>query len=233
MKPTLTHKPNYSYQNMLIKFANGAPLTCDQVNFLYENENSLSGPELDPLIKYYLKEYYEKHGHDHSFLLPGEILNLEAVERLKNRLKILFLQKGNKQKVNLTFTPAQFLQFRSILSKQLFFYNGNLLLSDIPYLLRGVPQLVFFQWGHLFLVARYIIVPQERGLRSHVYLHFEDMEMRNLEECVKEYVHTYKDELNKELAKTPKIEPTPPQQSMFKIPRLTLTPFKNSSDENK
>lgn len=235
MKPSLALKPNdYELQNLLMKFADGTPLTCNQLNFLDWHERTLSNPRFDPVLKYYLKHYRHQHEAEHSFLMPSENFTKAEVATFKRRLSLLL---QNTHHVELKMKPEHFLKFRAVTTQELILYHGNQLLTGAPFHQGGIPQLIFFQWGNLFGVAKYVVLAEERALKSNVLIYFEDRHDRYLQECVLEYVRHLRDELNAQLKLAPSLqpvhqaEPAPAYQSIYNIPKLTLSPLKQVKEE--
>ena len=232
VQPSLSYHPDsYKYQDLLVKFAGGMPLTVDQLNFLVWNEKSFNHPLMDQLVRYYLKRYHQKRDHQHSFLLPDELLTKAAIDKLKNRLAILLKEKKGKR-VELQITPREFSEFKSLAYKELIFFHGNQLLTGAPFFPGGYPHVVFFQWGNAFGIAKYIVLPDEKALKSNVMIYFEDMMERSLEQCVK----TYRQELDLESHPQQQLSPTahiyeePKAQVMYDIPRMSLNIHGSTSE---
>jgi hypothetical protein len=230
MKPTLTYKPNdYAYQDLLMKFADGKPLSCDQLHFLAWHERTLSNPRFDPVLKYYLKHYHRPYTQEHSFLSPSDKMDKESIARLKRKLNI-FLNNTSSH-LELKMKPEDFAQFRSLTYDELIYFHGNQFLTGAPFYPGGIPQIIYFQWGNLFGVAKYVVLAEERALKSNVLIYFEDRYERHLQECVYAYHHHMKDEIKQQLrlAPTPHHQqhydeqPLPNYQSTFRIP--TLSPY--------
>lgn len=227
MKPTLVHQPNhYRYQELLVNFASGVPLSADQLNFLSNYEKTLSSPTLDPVLKYYLGPFHKK-SEQHSFLMHRENFDATAAKELKRRLELLVDKKG--ERVKLKFTPKQFHELKNAAIPSLILYHGNQFLTGAPFYLGGIPHVVFFQWGNLFGVAKYAVLAEEKALKSNVFIYFEDMHDRYLEECVKDFMKDMRHELQlmPQPAHTHHLEKQAPQEnythSPYQIPRLTLS----------
>lgn len=228
MKPTLVHKPNhYSYHQLLVNFAGGVPLTVDQLNFLSRHEKSLSSQTLDPVLKYYLGPFHKKSSEHHSFLLHRENFDAKAAKELKRRLDLLVKPKG--ERVKFTITPKQFAELKNSAFPSLILYHGNQFLTGAPFYLGGIPHVVFFQWGNLFGVAKYVVMPEEKSLKSNLLIYFEDMQDRNLEQCVKDVTHELKHELlpSQQPVHAHHLEKQAPHEnythSPFQTPKLTLS----------
>ena len=233
MKPTLKNQPIlYAHKGLIVNFDNAKPLSCDQLNFLYRHERALSNQHLDSVMNYYLKHYY-KHGvDDHSFLLPHEILNPDIVMKLKRRLQILLQSKSAKLEVKMT--PEQFLDFKIATQQEMILYHGNQYLTGAPFHPGGIPHIIYFQWGNLFGVAKYVILAEEKALKSNVLVYFEDRQERELQECINDYNHQHLEKLEEQKQLLPTYTPQeePIHQSPFQIPTLTLSRSKeNHSDE--
>lgn len=230
IKKTLALKPNdYNYQSLMAKFADGAPLSCEQLNFLAWHEKSLSNPHLDPVMKYYLKHYHRQYSEDHSFLLPSEILNKENIARLKQRLQLLL--QTTKKHVELKFTPEQFKHLKTLAYNELILLHGNHFLSGAPFHPGGIPHIIFFQWGNLFGVAKYVVLAEEKALKSNVLIYFEDMGERLLNECVHDYQQTHANELKnqQQLQLSSQINPqlTAQPTTSYSTPRPSLSLSRN------
>lgn len=196
IKPKIVNKPQaYVLKSIIAKHAGGVPLTCDEHHFLDWHQKLLSNPHLDSAAQYYLKHHTQTFIEDLSFLFlsPHEILNKEDIAKLKKRLKILLSDK-NKH-VQIKITPQQFLDFKKLNYNELILYHGNQFLTGAPFFPGGIPHIIFFQWGNLFGVAKYVMLAEERSLKSNVLIYFEDMLERLLDECVDDYKKHHADEL--------------------------------------
>lgn len=217
MRPTLTYHPDtYAFRDINVRFANGVPLTPDQLNFIYENQSRLMffSHTMNEIVQYYLRHLKSSDRH------RLESLDKEHVEKFKRHLATLLAKKHAH--VVIKMKPEEFLQLRSISSGELILYHGNQYLSGAPFYPGGIPHVLYFQWGNLFGVAKYVVLPEERALASNVLIYFEGMHDRYLEECVKEYEHQLKETLAKQKQlqlETPALAPHSPYQ----LPRLTLS----------
>jgi hypothetical protein len=228
MKPTLVHKPNnYAYQQLLVNFAGGVPLSADQLNFLSRHEKTLSHSGMDPALKYYLQPFHKKANDHHSFLMHKENFNAEATKELKKRLALLLPEK--KSVVKLQFTSKQFMEFKNSAVPSLIFYHGNQFLTGAPFHLGGIPHVIYFQWGNLFGVVKYVVLAEEKALNSNVMVYFENMHERLLEECVQNISKELRHELQpvQQPAQTHHLEKQSPQEnythSPFQTPKLSLS----------
>lgn len=237
MKPTLVHKPNnYTYQQLLVNFAGGVPLSADQLNFLSRHEKTLSSLAMDPLLNYYLKPFHNKAHADNSFLMHKLNFDAESSKELQRRLGLLLSEK--KSRVQLTISPKQFQELKNSAAPSLILYHGNQFLTGAPFHPGGIPHVVFFQWGNLFGVAKYVVLPEERALKSNVLIYFESMHDRYIEECVKEATKELRHELQPthQPAHAHQLEKQLPQEnyrhSVFQTPRLSLS-LSTETKENK
>ena len=228
-KQTLQHQPPHdAYHDILKKFFDSKPLSCDQLNFLRMHEKILSNPHLDPVLKYYLK-HRAHHHEDHSFLLPSNQMDKTSVDRLNRRLTILL---KSTQHAELRLKPEKFLQFRALTQDELIFYHGNQLLTGAPFIQGGIPQLIYFQWGNLFGVAKYALLPEETALNANILVNFELMQERQLKECVYAYERHLLAELKPEPTTQITNEPQPEARlSPFAIPTLNNTPIKQQRED--
>jgi len=227
MKPTLIHQPNhYNLQELLVNFAGGVPLSPDQLNFLANYEKTLSSQVMDPILKYYLGPFHKKSAQQ-SFLMHRENFDADAAKELKRRLELLVSKQG--ERVKLKFTPNQFQELKNSAAPSLIYFHGNQFLSGAPFYLGGISHVVFFQWGNLFGVAKYAVLAEERSLKSNVFIYFEDMHDRYLEQCVNDFMKDMRHELlaAPQPAHTNHLEKQAPHEnythSPFQTPKLTLS----------
>lgn len=217
IKQKLSDKPGaYVLKNIIAKHADGVPLTCDEHNFLDWHQKSLSNQHVDSAAAYYLKHHTLPYSEGHSFLLPHEILNKDDIDKLKKRLKIMLSEKGKN--VELKFTSQQFLDFRKLNYSELILFHGNHFLTGAPFFPGGIPHIIFFQWGNLFGVAKYVMLAEERALKSNVLIYFEDMQERLIDTCVEDYKNLHSNEL-KNLPQQQNI----PQPQNIQTPENTYT----------
>lgn len=228
MRPTLKHTPShYTYRDLMVKFAEGKPLSCDQLNFLSRHEKTLSHPHMDQVMKYYLKKYHHDYAEQHSFLMPGETFTPQSAEQLKERLSMLL--DNQVANLELKMTPEQFLQFKAVTYGELILYHGNQFLSGAPFHPGGIPHLIYFQWGNLFGVAKYVVMAEEKALKTNVLIYFEDLLERKLEECINQF-----NQRKLKLAAEPPIQapvPQPKYTSIYKTPTLSLSKGSKERDE--
>lgn len=236
MRPTLQHKPShYAYKDLLVKFADGKPLSCDQLNFLYRHERTLSHPQMDQVTGYYLKHHHHDYTDQHSFLMPSDTISNESVKKLKERLSIVL--KNKDEHVQLKFTPEQFMQFKAVTFHELILYHGNQFLSGAPFYPGGIPHLIYFQWGNLFGVAKYVVMAEEKALKTNVLIYFEDMQERLLAECVSNYNrYILQKTPDVPVLKAPELKapaPQPQASSAFKTPTLSLSQGSGEKEDKK
>lgn len=194
MRPTLKHKPgDYTFRHLIMSYVNASPLSCDQYHFIYQHEKTLTSPKLTALKRYYLRDYYAKQDVENSFLLPHEKLNAESIKELKLRIQILIEEKNAF--IQFPMKPDQFLQLREISVNELIFYHGNHFLTGAPFYPGGIPHVLFFQWGDLFGVAKYLILLHEKAPCSNVLMYFEKRNKRQLDQCVYAYHHAVEHQL--------------------------------------
>jgi hypothetical protein len=231
MKPTLKFQPSdYALRDLLVKYSHGAPISCDQYNFLYRHEKALTNHMVTDLKRYYLKDYYLKHAAEHTFLMPHDKLDAAATKELKRRIELLV---DSKNAIQFKMKPEQFLQMRAMTTNELILYHGNQFLTGAPFYQGGVPHTLYFQWGNLFGVAKYVVIADEKALKSNVLIYFENMHERYLDQCVMEYQHKFENKFDP--APLPKVAPVqttaPAYQSKFGIPTLSLSRNKEKQDK--
>lgn len=225
MRPTLILQPVHnSSADILRCFAQGKPLSGNQLNFLDWHEKQLSSHTFDPVLKYYLQSNRKKFRYHSSFLLPHEILNKAAIEAFKKRLA-LFL-RGKYHRVILGMSQKQFFQFQQINAQELIFWHGNQYLTGAPFIPGGIPPVIYFQWGNYFGVAKYVILAGEKALRGNLLVYFEDLEERTLEQCVKTYEDNVQHAIDQQhnILYDHGIEPTVLQHFVIKTPTLKPLP---------
>lgn len=223
MRPKLILQPIHTTSADILKnFAGGKPLSSEQRQFLEWHQKQLSSAEFDPIFQYYI-EYYKKHQqkkYQGTFLLPHEELNFEDMVRLKKRIALFIQKKANR--VVIPLTQKQFLQFKQYNIQELIFWRGNQTLTGAPYVPGGIPPVIFFQWGNLFGVVKYVILAEEKALRSNILIYFEDMIDRNLDQCVVEYQRKLTQELaeQQEIISEYKVDSPTFDQFLIKPPVL-------------
>ena len=223
--PKLLLQPIHNSSADIIKtFALGKPLTPDQLHFLEWNEKKLSNAALDPVLDYYLKKQIQNRKFQTSFLVPHEEMNYDAIELLKKRLKLSLKNKSEHAVIQLNH--AQFLNFKQYTTRDLIFWHGNQFLTGAPFFPGGIPPVIYFQWGNLFGVAKYIILPGEKALKGNLLIYFENMEERNLDECVHEYEFTLQHQIKQQhdiiVANQNVITPS---ETPYKSPTLSLSNY--------
>lgn len=222
MKPTIVLQPIHNSSSDILRcFAIGKPLNSDQMNFLAWHEYELSSNTLDPIIQYYIT-YLKKRKNKcyNNFLLPHEEMNLENIKKLKERIQ-LFIKEKYRQ-IAIPLSQKQYLQFREA-NKELIWYDTQFALHT-HFFPSTTPPVLFFQWGKLLGVVKFVLIAGQKASMMNVVVYFEDMEHRDLKQCVAEYQH----ELNNEIALQKKIsgnENVTEEPSLIKTPRLTLTNY--------
>jgi hypothetical protein len=219
----------YMYKQLMVNFAEGKPLAPELVNFLARHEKTLSNPLMDSVLNYYLKHLHNKTTSGLSFLLRHEKLNYTDIAQLKRRLQLLV--KDKKANIEFLMTPAQFSQFKYLSYRELILFHGNQFLTGAPFIQGGIPHLIYFQWGNLFGVAKYIMLPDDKALKSNVLVYFEDREEREFIQCIYQYNHKHVNEINKQQQLMPTPQPAPSPRSIYQIPTLSLS--RNSQNQEK
>ena len=195
MRPTLILQPIHnSSANILKTFAIGKPLTTDQISFLEDHQQQLSCEQIDPLLNYYLKESRERRRKfNTTFLLPHEEMNFEAIQLLKKRL--LSLLQDNSEHAVVTLTEKQYLAFKDYTTEELIYWHGNQFITGAPFFPGGIPPVIHFQWGNLFGIVLYVLLPFDRLTRINTVIYFESMRNRNLNQCVDDYNKKFQENL--------------------------------------
>lgn len=186
MRPTLILQPIHTSSASILKaFSEGKPLTNDQHEFLRWHENQLSNEWYDPILHYYLHSKRPQREYHGTFLLPHEEMNLEAIQSLKKRILASLKNKFSHAVININ--QKQFLSFKQYTINELIFWHGNQFLTGSSFYPGGIPPVIYFQWGNLFGVVKYLVLSDEKALKANILIYFEDLQDRTLDECVKEY----------------------------------------------
>ena len=187
---TLKNQPlSYTYKDLTLCFNEGIPLSCDQLNFIARHQKALSNATLDPIMKYYLNHYNRDSIKKPDLLPPRENLNYANVSELKKELE--FLVKDTSVKLDFLMTPTQFSQLKFIAYGEIIIFHGNQLFTGAPFLHGGIPHLLYFRWGNLFCVAKFVVLPEaeKKALKSNVLIHVENINERLFIDCIYQYNH--------------------------------------------
>ena len=177
-----------SSADILRCFAEDKPLTAEQVEFLDWHQYMLNHPDMDPLLQYYLKSHAKLRGVRHaSFLLPHEIMNLDAIELLKKRIRLFLKEK--RDRVSLQLTHQQYIDFKTFTIQEIIYWHGNQFLTGAPFYPGGLPHVIYFQWGNFFGIVKHTVLMGEKAVKGNLLLYFEDMQDRDLNQCVDEDNH--------------------------------------------
>ena len=197
MRPTLILQPIHNSSADILKcFAIGKPLSPEQVNYLDWHQQELSSFSLDPVLQYYLKAIRDhRHKYMSSFLIPHEELNLQDVQKLKKRIQSLLQQNIKTSHVVISLTQKQLVEFKEYTIQELIFWHGNQFLTGAPFYPGGIAPVIYFQWGNLFGIVKYVVLPGEKQLKANILVYFEDMQERELDQCVAEYSERLKNEI--------------------------------------
>ncbi len=188
-KQTLILQPIHNSSADIIRnFASGAPLTADQRLFLESHEKEISNNDFDPIIQYYLASLKKHKDKFHAtFLLPYEKLNFERIAELKKRIQTMLKDNKNSY-VIINMSQEEFLDFKDYTDEEVMFWRGNVYLTGAPLVPGGTPPVIFFRWGNFFGIVKYALLFDEKA-KLNLFLYFEEMRNRTLDQCVKEY-HT-------------------------------------------
>lgn len=218
IKPTLVLQPIHnSSADILRCFADGKPLSSDQLNFLAWHEHELSSSALDPLIKYYIES--EKRKRHASFLLPHEKINAEDIKKLKDRIRATLKDKYSH--AALECTEEQWMDFKKYTELELIFWSGNEFVSGTRFYVGGVIPAIYFQWAEFFGVWKYALIHANKTTMAKNIIYFEQMRDRDLNQCVADYKRQHQHELllqQKLTAPKPIIKPG---EQKIVSPRLT------------
>lgn len=187
MRPTLLLQPIHSSSSDILRsFAEDKPISLEQVNFLYWHQAQLSNANYDPILNYYLHSIKKKQiKFRNGFLLQHEILNFDAIEALKKRLSESL--KTPEDHAVIQLTHKQLLQFKELTHHAISYYHSSQLISANLFYPRGVPPVLYFCWGKIFGVIKYVIPIDVDKIELNAIIYFENMENRNLDKCVEDY----------------------------------------------
>lgn len=222
MKPTLVLQPIHNSSADMIKtFAQGKPLSSDQMNFLAWHEHELSSTALDPLIKYYLESEKKHRKHFGNFLLPHEELNLEDIKKLKERIRATLKDKYSHLAIEMS--EKQYLQFKKYAELELIYWTGHEFTSGARFYVGGVMPAIYFQWAEFFGVWKYAMIHEEKRLRHTAIIYFEAMRNRDLNQCVNDYKKHQHNEILFQHKLIIENKPTIQEEPQSKVlqPRLT------------
>lgn len=213
MRPRLILQPIHeSSADILKTFAEGKPLTNEQQHFLEWHQKELNA-WYDPVLKYYLDSRRKKREYQGTFLLPHEEMNFEAIQALKKRIHATLRNKFSHAIIKIN--QKQFLTFKQLAVHELIFWRGNQFLTGSPFYPSGIPPVIFFQWGNLFGVVKYLVLSAEKTLKANILVYFEDLQDRELEQCVNQFNEHLKNDIqlqhefvleNEWVSKTPREE---------------------------
>lgn len=233
MNPSLKYKlePG-SFTSLLRAYQDSKPLTCDEVNQLWRNENLLSSAKLDPVLHYYLKHLHKKPAKKLTMHLPANQMTKLSFQELKKA--IFELLQDNLSHVDLDMTFEQYLKFRVLGLDELIFYHRFEFFTRSPLLAGSLPELLYFQWGKVFAVARFDFSHPENNLKGEVHLYLEEMHDRHLYQCIKEYTEQHKEELHLQHLMTQRYAPeeTLKEQPIYHTPRPKFSCFHHNKEED-
>ncbi|OGT47287.1 MAG: hypothetical protein A3E83_00705 [Gammaproteobacteria bacterium RIFCSPHIGHO2_12_FULL_41_20] len=219
-KPILILQPIHnSSADIMRKFFMGKPLSSEQVNFLYAHQKQLSDSRFDPVLKYYLEtDKKRREKYKATFLLPHEKLKPSDIPALRKHIQFFLREAANR--VAMQFTQQQFLQFKEYTIQDLIYWHGNQFLTGAPFYPGGIPPLIFFQWGNLFGIVKYLVLAEEKALKANILIYFEDMQDRDLNQCVQNYNKHLQNEMSiqNEILFENKIEPVEFDKFLIKPP---------------
>lgn len=210
MRPHLLLQPIHNSSADILKcFMDDRPLSSDQLQFLDWHQKQLSNEKFDPVLQYYLKlNKTRPRQFQGTFLLPDEIMNFEAIQKLKERIKLSLNQ--NAKNVSISLNEKQYVEFMELNTNELIFWHGNQYLTGAPMFPGGTPPVIFFQLGNYFGIVKYLVLAGEKTLKANFFIYFEDMHDRKLDQCVIEYHHRLNDDLRRQndLLLKQKLEPS-------------------------
>jgi hypothetical protein len=186
MKPLILQYTHHESSADMIKcFEQGIPLSSDQWHHLDWHKQVFNSPIGDAMQRYYIESLKRKKESMRSFALPSDEFNAKTVQQFKERMKVLLKQKGTK--AIFRFNHKQYLDFKKYTMGELIFWHGNHLLTGAPFIPGGIPNVVLFQWGNFFGIVKYVVLLEEKAIKGNLLVYFEDMQDRDLNQCVLDY----------------------------------------------
>lgn len=233
MRNTLILQPIHSSTSDILRcFVLAKPLSSEQRNFLARHQKLLSSPEFDTVLKYYLQAD-KKNELNATSLVPKETFTPVSIQLLKHRLQTLLANKACRAVVQ--FTPQQLANLQELSMPELIYWHGNQTLNGAPFFPGGTPPVLYFQWGNLFGIIKHLVLSEEKSLLANTLVYFEDLQDRDLNQCVLDYEQKLRHELEKQnqILFENKIEPASLSQFLIKTPTLTLDPMKHLFGDSK
>lgn len=225
--------PLCSFADIVQAFGQGKPLSGDQLNVLRCNESKLSSTKLDPILHYYLKCFHRKPDKTLSLPIPANDMNKVSLQELKQG--ILNLLHDNLSHVDLNMTFDQYLKLKALGLSEFIFWQHWEFFTRSPLLSGSLPQLLYFQWGRIFAVVRFDVMSQPNYAQQNVHLYFEEMQNRNLLQCVNAYnqQHPHENGLQLQFAQQyPAQKVIETAHSSYQSPRPSFAPFHKDDQED-
>jgi hypothetical protein len=226
MRPHLILQPAHNSSADILKcFADGKPISADAVNYLDLHQRNLSSPEFDPVLNFYLHAHKtQPHKYQGTFLLHHEFINFEAFQELKKRIK-LFLEQKKSPSISITLNPQQYKQFTQVGRNEIVYWHIHKLFNGAPMYPSIVPPAIFFQWGNIFGITKYLVLAGGKTVRANMLLYFEDMQNRNLDQCVDDYQKRFNLELEQQKNLILQHDLEPEKYQHFLIKQAHPSPF--------
>lgn len=184
--PTLIAQPFAHWiADILARFEDGKPLTCDQLNFLISHEKTLSSHALDLVIKYYLGSRLHNPDKSLSFTIPKEKIKHANAHEIRDAVANLL--KYHLSHIDLKMTAEQFFQLKAAGFREIIFWHGPQFLTRTSQFNNAAPLIFYFQWGKLFGVVKMNAHVDQFDLDGNVLIYFEDMDLRSLNQCILDY----------------------------------------------
>lgn len=187
--PRLELKKTYSFFEILSWAAEqkrkGRSLPRDLEELLEKNRSLLESSDsklklrlpYSSLAFYYKKEQQEKlHFISHIKHINPAILYYTFNQELE--------QGGQSKEIQLSMDQLNQLQYGI---DKLYYLHGNVELTGTPLVPGAIAPIVFFQWGNLMGIIKYVVLPAEKALVGNMLLRIEDMQDQKLEECLLTY----------------------------------------------
>ncbi len=181
--PSLELKRYYSFHAILVWAAEqkrkGRSLPADLEQLLEKNKHSLelSDPRLQfslpfhPVLEY-KKEWREKlHFLAHVKDINPIILYYSFGVELEDKHQGREIQLNREQLEQLQYSI-----------EKLYYFHGNVGITGAPLVVGGITPLLFFQWGNLLGVIKYVVLAAEKSLVGNLLLYTEYMAEEELEE---------------------------------------------------
>jgi len=188
--PKLELKKIYSFLQILFWAAEqkrkGRILPADLEELLERNRFLLESADSRPKIRLpynSLAFYYNK-------IKQGKFSFIPHIKHI-NPIFLYYafnleLERGG-QNIEVKLSLEQFKQLEYSIER-LFYFHGNIALTGAPLIPGAISPVIFFQWGNLLGVIKYVVLTAEKSLVGNLLLRIEDMQDLKIEAVLLNYL---------------------------------------------